>query len=423
MTISRRNVLTGIGASTLLSACGGDGGSGVTGTVVTPAPAPTPSPVPSPTPTPAPVPPAGPTAILTTGMSVFQGADIVGPNYPDREAFMRANAPVRYFVDRLQALRNAEGGPPVTERNVAVGGSFDNDTPGQYAGAGGSHNLVFLGLAMNSGSAYGVHGRGPNAAFTRGVLHGLLARIKADGAQPILCNTIHPWPERITPQNIQNALFEGVAWPPESATLYGNTSLRFDAAADEIRCEDSAFGTGPGRFLTAGSQLRIIAGGGRNEGRTLQVAERLSPDRLRIRTGEIAESGSFGVFAQHRAPDLEPILDPPPSRQRQNRDWGTGTAVDGLASYHLWNNMLGQLAEETDTLLFDLEYRGFAWVARHGWESVYVSTYAGVRFETFNHPQLAAQSAIYGGLMRHAAELFHRNALPKGYARLRGPEV
>ena len=414
MTVTRRGVLSGIGASTLLAACGGEGGTGDASL----------SP-PVSTPTPTSMLPAGPTAILTLGMSVFLGADVVGPNYPDREAFMRSHAPVRYFADRLQVLRDQSGGGAVTENNAAVGGSFDNDTPRQYAAANGrAYDLVFLGLAMNSGSAYGVHGRGPNADYTRGILRDLLSRIKADGAQPIVCNTIHPWPEKITPESIGRALYEGVAWPAQSATLYQDTRLRFDRSASDISSQDGAFGTGPGRFLTAGSQLRIVTGGGANEGQIFRVVERLSPDRLRIQPGQIAESGDFRVVAQHYAPDLEPILDPPPSRQTQHRDWnGTGRTVDGIADYRLWNAMLQELCAETNTLLFDLEYRGFEWVAKRGWDSVYVSSYGGERFETFNHPQLEAQKVIYGGLMSQAAEMFHQNMLPKGHAVLRGPEI
>lgn len=419
MTMTRRSVLSGIGATSFLAACGGEDGSGA----LSPAPAPPAAPVPTPTPTPPPV--SAVRSVLTLGMSVFLGADLVGGNYPDRAAFMQARAPVRYFVDRLEALRGPGAGGTISEVNRAVGGSFDNDTPSQYAEvAGQSFDLVFLGLAMNSGSAYGVHGRGPNADYTRSILRDLIQQIKKDGARPVLCNTIHPWPEKITPVSINSALQEGVAWPASSATLYQRVPLRFDQGANDLIARDGSFSTGPGRFLSAGSQLRVLSGGGLNDGRTLRVAERLSPERLRIEAGDIQQSGDLDAFVQHYAPDLEPVLDPPPSRQTQRRDWnGSGVAVDGIASYRVWNAMLQELCAETDILLLDMEYRGFAWVEKRGWESVYTSVYAGERFETFNHPQLEAQSAIYGGLMRHLAELAHQNALPQGYAVLRGPDV
>ncbi|MEF3088159.1 hypothetical protein, partial [Bacillus altitudinis] len=77
------------------------------------------------------------------------------------------------------------------------------------AAPGKPHDIVLLGLAMNSDSTYGVHDRGPNAAFTKDVLRGVLRDIAAEGAPPFVCNTIHPWPEKITQESISSAPYEG----------------------------------------------------------------------------------------------------------------------------------------------------------------------------------------------------------------------
>ena len=80
----------------------------------------------------------------------------------------------------------------------------------QYAGAAGKpYDIAFLGLAMNSGTVYGVNSRGPNAAFTRNVLKDFLVALKGEGVRPIVCNTIHMWPETATPAGMAAALVEG----------------------------------------------------------------------------------------------------------------------------------------------------------------------------------------------------------------------
>lgn len=356
-------------------------------------------------------------------MSVFRGADLVPPAYPDREAFMLSHAPVRYFVNRLQLLRGSGGGS-VREVNVAVGGSFDNDVPRQYAEAGGKpYDLVFLGLAMNSGTVYGVHGRGPNAAYTYDVLRGFIRQLQQAGARPILCNTIHPWPERISPESMASSLVEGIAWPPEQATLFTTTMLSFDAEAGLIAAPPGLLTSGPGRLVKEGSLLRINRGGGANQGRTLTVTRVVENDVLALTPGDITQSGQFEVQLQHYAPPIDEILVPPPVMQRERRDWtGNGIPVDGLASFRLWNGMLGDLARETGTLLLDLEWRGFRWVERNGWPSIYRTESSGGVFETLNHPQLAAQRSIYGGLMEYLAEQLHERRLTNGHAVLRGPD-
>ncbi len=337
---------------------------------------------------------------------------------------MADHAPVAYFVNRLRELRTTADGA-VTERNVAVGGSFDHEVVAQYAGAAGKpYDIAFLGLAMNSGTVYGVNSRGPNAAFTRNVLKDFLVALKGEGVRPIVCNTIHMWPEKATPAGMAAALVEGIAYPPECATLFQHATLTFDAARGEITVDPALLSSGPGRFVQAGSQLRIRQDGGANSGQTMVVAARVSESVLRVQPGDIKESGTFWTLVQHYAPPAEEILVPPPSQQLQNKDWtGNGVAVDGLYSFSHWNGMLRELCEEVGVLMLDIEYRGFRWVEKHGWESVYVSTYAGQRFETFNHPQHAAQSVIYGDVMREAAERYQAGTLPNGFAVLRGPEI
>ena len=97
--------------------------------------------------------------------------------------------------------------------------------------------------------------------------------------------------------------------------------------------------------------------------------------------------------------------------------------VDGLASYATWNGILADLAREEDVKLLDFEYRGFKWVERRGWRSVYTSTDQGVVFETYNHPQLAAQSVVYGEMMTWLAGVLDTNGLRGGFERLAGPPI
>lgn len=393
---------------------------------VVPAPAPSPAPTPTPTPT-----PAVAVSALTVGMSVFLGADLVGANYPDRDTVIAKNAPTQVFIDTLKGLRGANDGP-VTHTNAAVGGSFDNDVPQQFAGAAGKpFNLIILGLAMNSGSVYGVHGRGPNADYTKAILKAFIREQKAAGTMMFLCNTVHPWPEKFDPEKTEEALAEGVAYPAQQATLYSHINVTFDADKSTMHVDEpDASGVGffarpgSGSYIKAGSRLRIRSDGGKNDGEIFTVDQVIDPTTLLIKAGSIKESGFFYPFVQHYGPDLEKILTVPPSKQRQTRDWsGNGVQVDGLASFSLWNSILRDICEEEGIKLVDLEHRGFRWVERHGWASVYSSTYNGVQFDTFNHPQIAAQKVIYGDMMRDLAARYQAGQFQPGFEVLRGPDL
>lgn len=420
MNTTRRGALGGIVSTLALAACGG----GDTGQGSTPSPTPTPTPTPTP-------PPKAAVGILTLGMSVFLGADLVGGNYPDRAAFSADHTPSRYFAKALTAARRPIDGL-VREYNAAVGGSFDNDTPSQYAGAPGKpYDIVLLGLAMNSGSTYGVNGRGPNAAFTKEVLRPLLRDIQAAGAVPFVCNTVHPWPEKITPASITSALQDGIAWPPDQETLLFSGALVFDSAnnrfgalsvdADGRGIFDRA---GGGRKIKPGSKLYIQDGGGTNAGIVLTVTARISGTTVEVEAGVISDDGVISGTVRHFDPPIDEFLVPPSTQQLQHKDWtGSGIAVDGLASYATWNGILIDLCREENVKIVDLEYRGFKWVERYGWPSVYTSNYDGVPFETFNHPQLAAQSVIYGEMMSWLANAVNAGTLGTGFQLLRGPTI
>ncbi len=407
------------GAVTTLAGCGGSGSDGGGAT-----PTPTPPPL-----LPSPPPPGGQANILVTGMSVWRGDDIVPVNYPDREAFMAANAPAQYF---RRALLRYLAYPPelVAYDNQAVGGSFDNDVPAQYAASKQTpRKIVFLGLAMNSGSTYGVYGYGPNAGFTRDVLRAQLRRIKADGSVPIVANTVHPWPEKTTPEIIAGSLYYGLGWPEDRRTLFATEPLSFDAQAFTVTRRPDEFATAGlfdnasgGARIKAGSQLLI--GGGANDGRVLVVTERISGTTLRVRPGDLLATESLYASIRHVSPPLEEIMETPPSRQRVERDWtGGGVAVDGLASYALWNAMLLELCREEDVALLDFEYRGFKWVERYGWNSVYEASYRGVTISNTNHPVLAAQRVIYGELLTSLGHSYALGQFVPGFQVLRGPTI
>jgi hypothetical protein len=433
-SVDRRGAMLWMaGAATTLAGCGGSGDGAAPIAIVPPVvppvvPTPTPSPTPSPTPTPMPAPTAQ-TNILVTGMSVWLGADIVPLNYPDRENFQLDNAPGQYFRKRLLASPGYTSSH-VDYDNQAVGGSFDNDVPAQYAASRQRpHNVVFLGLAMNSGSAFGVYGIGPNAGLTKEVLRAQLRTIKADGAVPVIANTIHPWPEKITPEFITGSLSQGLNWPPDRRTLFAYEPFVFDAKAGTVT-RPEAEGATRGLFdspdggtrIKAGSQLYI--GGGGNDGRTLVVTERVSGMTLRVRPGDIVSSEAVTASMRHVNPPLEEIMDTPPSRQRMTRDWtGGGVAVDGLASYSLWNGILLDLCREEDVTLLDIEYRGFKWVERRGWHSVYEATHDGVTISNLNHPTLAAQRVIYGELMTFLADTYATGQAKSGFQVVRGPDI
>ena len=434
MTVSRRATLTGLLTTVALAGCGGGGASG-DGPIATPAPTPTPSPTPTPTPTPNPTPTPLPLqsratlGILTLGMSVFLGDDLVSDDNPDRAAIIADNTPTRYFTKALVAARPT--GRTVRELNAAVGGAFDDQTPGQYAGAPGKpYDIVFLGLGMNSGSTFGVHSRGPNAGFTKERLRALLKDIKTAGSVPIVCNTIHPWPERTSPESIRSALSDGIAWPPEHQTLLYGGVLSFDREAGLFGSPElgsdgrGLFERDGGESIRVGSRLRIDMGGGPNDGIVMTVVRRIGGSTVQVEPGSIIESGTFGGYVRHFDPPVDEFLVPPSTEQLQRRDWtGAGVRVDGLASYRTWNAILADLAREEDVKLLDLEYRGFKWVERRGWPSVYTSTYRGVVFETYNHPQLTAQRVIYGEAMTWLARILDTGGLSGGYERLLGPAI
>jgi len=422
----RRAMLWLTGAATTLAGCGGSG-DGADPIVIAPAPAPTPTPTPVATPTPTPT--LGQANILVTGMSVWRGADVVPANYPDREAFLLDNAPARYF---RRALLNMPGfsATRVNYDNQAVGGSFDNDVAIQYgASRQQPHNIVFLGLAMNSGSAYGVYGVGPNAGYSKEVLRGQLRRIKADGALPLVANTVHPWPAKITPELITNSLWLGLNWPPDRRTLFAYEPFVFDADANTIARPEPAGSTGGlfsdpagGNRIKPGSQLLI--GYGANDGRVAVVTQRIDATTVRVRAGDLIASDRGMATLRHINPPLEEIMDVPPSRQHVVRDWtGSGVAVEGLASYASWNAMLLDLCREEGVALLDIEYRGFRWVEQRGWPSVYEATYQGTTMSNINHPVLAAQRVIYGELLAFAAERYARGELAPGFQVVRGPTV
>ncbi|WP_380787440.1 hypothetical protein [Sphingomonas sp. R86521] len=424
-----------------LAACGdgdttGNGGGGTGGTGEAPFVFPAPEPFPTSIPYPAAPQPPTPNAlqsrtslnILTLGMSVFLGDDLVGYDNPYRATIVSDYAPSRYFA---KALLYARPDRAVREQIAAVGGSFDDQTPGQYAGATGKpYDVTILGLAMNSGSAYGVHGRGPNAAFTKERLRALLVQIKADGGTPVLCNTIHPWPEKTTPELIRSALSEGIAWPPEQQTLLFGGALTFDRDNNLFGSPTlSADGRGiferdGGQSIRAGSQLMIESDSGGNAGVRMTVTRRLSGTTVEVDPGSIRQSGASVGYVRHFNPPVDEFLVPPPAQQVQTRDWtGAGISVAGIVSYATWNAILADLAREQDVKLIDLEYRGFKWVEQHGWPSVYRSVSQGVVFETYNHPQWAAQRIIYGEMMTWLAGELDANRLFGGYERLRGPVV
>lgn len=362
-------------------------------------------------------------------MSIWRGADLVPANYPDREAFLADNAPAQYFRRALLAMPGYTS-DLVGYDNQAVGGSFDDQVPGQYAASQQRpHNVVFLGLAMNSGSVYGVYGSGPNAGYAKEVLRGQLRTIKADGGLPIVANTIHPWPEKITTDFMTNSLSFGLNWPGDRRTLFAFEPFTFDAQASTItRREAPGYPGGlfdspaGGTRIKAGSQLLI--GGGASDGRVMVVTERASNQTLRVRPGDIVASETVQATMRHINPPLEEIMDTPPSKQHVTRDWtGGGVAVDGLASYRLWNAMLMDLCQEEGAVLLDIEYRGFKWVELHGWRSVYEATYQGQTMSNLNHPVLQAQQVIYGDLLKAVALQYANGTLPSGFQLLRGPAI
>lgn len=364
-------------------------------------------------------------------MSIFRGADLVGPNYPDREAFLADNTPSRYFTRALSALRRPIDGA-VSEFNAAVGGAFDHEAAGQYAGASGKpYSIVLLGLAMNSGSAYGVHGRGPNAAFTKSILRSTLRNIIDSGTTPFVFNTIHPWPEKVTPTSIRSALIEGIAWPIEQETLLFSGPLVFDPGSNlfgstEVDADGRGIFARPGggQSIRAGSKLLVQSGGGGNTGIVLTVVRQTSGTTVEVEPGAIREGGVVFGTVRHINLPIDEFLSPPSTQQRQTKDWtGSGVMVDGLASYATWNAILADLCREENVKLIDLEYRGFKWVERRGWESIYTSTYQGMPFETFNHPQLAAQRVIYGDMMSWLAAAIDAGTLAPGFQILRGPVI
>lgn len=366
-------------------------------------------------------------------MSIFRGSDLVPANYPDREAFQADHAPVRYFHREL-LVQPSYYGRDIAYDNQAVGGSFDNDVPGQFVrSVQEPKGLYFLGLGMNSGSLYGVYSRGPNAGYTIGILRSHVRATKAAGLTPFLCNTIHPWPERVTIAEMTDSLYEGLNWPVDRRTLRAERDFVFDAAtgtlalpgfyADGLALFDHPSG---GTRIKSGSRLRVggAVAAGPNDGRTMTVVERIDGTSVRVRSGDIQESATYRTIVQHVEPPLDEIMDTPPSKQRQSRDWtGNGVPVEGLASYALWNDMLRDLCRDEDIPLLDIEYRGFRWVERYGWPSVYTATYDGVTMTNFNHPVLAAQRVIYGDLMIWLAREYGAGRLPGGFSVLRGPTI
>jgi hypothetical protein len=154
------------------------------------------------------------------------------------------------------------------------------------------------------------------------------------------------------------------------------------------------------------------------------VTERVDATTVRVRAGDLAASDRGMATLRHINPPLEEIMDVPPSRQRVVRDWtGSGVAVEGLASYALWNAMLLDLCREEGVALLDIEYRGFRWVEQRGWSSVYEATYQGTAMSNINHPVLAAQRVIYGELLAFVAERYARGDLAPGFQVVRGPAV
>lgn len=428
MTLTRRAAVSGIVSTVALAGCGGEGGASDAPIAVVPV-TPTPTPPPTPTPSAPPLQSRSTLGILTLGMSVFLGDDLVGFGNPDRSAIIADNTPTRYFAKALMAARPA--GRTIREVNAAVGGSFDDQTPNQYAGvAGKPYDVIMLGLGMNSGSAYGVHGRGPNAAFTKERLRTLLREIKTTGAVPIVCNTMHPWPERTTPASIRNALYEGIAWPAEQETLLYGGTLAFDREANTFgspipgEAGRGLFERAGGQSIRAGSKLRIDDRTGPNAGILMTVTRRIGGNTVQVEPGSIQENGVSNSVVRHFDPPVDEFLVPPSTLQVQKRDWtGGGVIVDGVASYATWNGILADLAREEDVKLIDFEYRGFKWVERRGWHSVYTSTYQGEVFETYNHPQLPAQSVVYGEMMTWLAGVLDTNGLSGGFERLVGPPI
>ena len=364
-------------------------------------------------------------------MSVFLGADIVAPNYPNQSAFIADNTPTRYFTKALMGARRPIDGT-VSEYNGAVGGSFDNDVGGQYDGAPSKpYSIVLLGLAMNSGSAFGVHGIGPNAAFTKEVLRGFLRKVIASGAVPFVCTTIHPWPEKSPPDFIVGELFDGIAWPLEQQTLRFSGALVYDQANSQFgtpTLDDQGRGIfarpGGGQSIRAGSKLMIEDDGGANAGIILTVTSVLNATTVTVEPGVIRQAGTLFGTVRHYNPPINEFLVPPSTQQRQFKDWtGSGIVVDGLATYAQWNGILTDLCREENVKLIDLEYRGFKWVERYGWPTVYTSAYGGVEFDTVNHPQLVAQRVVYGDMMRWLAIAVDNSLLGSGFEVLRGPAI
>ena len=369
--------------------------------------------------------------VLSTGMSIFRGANLTPQNYPDSEAFNLAHAPVTYFVNRLRDRLGS--GFAVDYDNQAIGGSFDDSVPAQFdATILTKVDIWFLGLGMNSGSLFGMHGKGPNAGDTIEKLRAKIRTAKANGTLPIICNTIFPWPEKIMVGDIAGSLQLGINWPPDQATLAFFGFWSFDAAAGTLTGQTYeglpifAHGLQGGTKIGVGSKLYVSeAGAGANAGLTLTVEERINDTTVRVGAGQIAQSmANAACRISHFAPPLESIMTEPPSVQHALQDYtGAGIPTPGLRSYALYNRLLDVLARQEEVPIVDHAWRGARWVELHGWQSVYTMTHQGITMQNYNHPVYPAQSVIYGEVLAGLADQFADGTLTAGYHRHRGPAI
>lgn len=369
--------------------------------------------------------------VVGTGTSVGRGADLTPLNYPNREVFNLANAPMMYLVNAMAGVLG-HGAYSVPFDNQAVSQSFDDSFVNQLAASGfNPKSIVPIIAGMNSASMFGVHAIGADYEIAR--VRELLRAVKAGGGLNILVNTLHAHPTRTPDQT--GSLANGIAWPADQKTLAFFGLWSFDAASQTLtsipdgNVPTGAFASGAqgGTKVKAGTKLLVQSDGtpGSNGGRTLTVVQRLSDTAVKVTAGDITQTiANTPAFIRHVNPPVEEIMTVPPSAQVQVRDWtGSGVPVQGLASYSLYNKMLNELAREEDVLLVDCEYRGFRYAEKYGWDAIYTATYNGATQTNSNHPVLAAQRVIYGQPLAAIGTEIARGTLKGGYQVYRGEPI
>jgi len=301
-------------------------------------------------------------------------------------------APNSQFVDQLTKQLASYGNIDFVNDNQSIGSQAIQQFSAQLVNSPYSASHFVLIVAGMNDAPIGNYNTGLTYPAETSRLISLIQECQSRGAIPILCTTPH---NDVTKMSYVLPAGVSSAWPVRMFSVAG--VYKFDSAAKTI---NNGYFSNPGyggHILNAGDQVQVTSGP--NAG-TYTIAS-ISTDRNTLTTVEAipVTDNTTSTTVRHTNPNLELILEPPPSRSTVTRDW-TGNGVQITADARFWalNNMFRSAARQTGCFLADCEQSFLRQVEISGWSGVFIPA-------NFNHFNDLGYTAM-GKPIRQAANYF-----------------